>query len=373
MAYKDRKKIYEEIEKERKRPLITYVTSLRTTTDNRVPASGQMAQDVIPVFAKQIMEIPKEKEEIDILIVSYGGDPTVSWRLISMLRERFKKIGVLLPYAAYSAATLFALGADEIYMHPFANLGPVDPQLTYRRGQKEKGVMEVIQFGAEDLRHYLDFVKTDVGISDQEQLERAFELVCKDVGSIPIGVAKRSSHLAISMGEKLLSLHMHDQNKVKAIAESLNKSFYHHGYPLGRIEAKEIGLPIKEPKEKELDLMWKVWEDIEQEMECRKPFDPIQIVLDNRQTASLVGPVPQVQMPSNLPQPLLTQAYNNIIQQISTVHVNPVDFELFLAILESSRCKSEIKTKGKIFATRLPDMRIATGIIKMPQGWSFTK
>jgi hypothetical protein len=369
MAYKDRKKFYDEIEKERGRPLIVYVTSLRSTTDGRVPVSGQMAQDVIPVFAQQIMEIPKENDEIDVLIVSNGGDPTVSWRLISMLRERFKKIGVLLPYAAYSAATLFALGADEIYMHPFANLGPVDPQLTYHRGQKDKGVMEVIQFGAEDLRHYLDFVKTDVGISDQEQLQRAFEMVCRDVGSIPIGVAKRSSYLAISMGEKLLSLHMKDQNKVKAIAESLNKSFYHHGYPLGRTEAKDIGLAIKEPKPKILELMWKVWSDIEKEMECRKQFDPIQEVLKNPRAASLLAPIPQIQIPANLPQNLLTQAYNQIMQQVSTVQVPPVDFELFQSLLESSRCKSEFKTKGKIFATRLPDMRIATSIIKMPQGW----
>ena len=222
MAYETRIKLYREIEEKRKRPLISYFTSLRPN------ASAQMASDVISEFAKQIIEIPKTKKEIDILIVSSGGDPTVAWRIISMLRERFEKVGVLVPYAAYSAATLLALGANEIIMHPFSNLGPVDPQLTYvKRG--EKGSEEKIQFGAEDLRHFLDFVKTDVGISDQEQLERAFELVCKDVGSIPIGVAKRSSYLALSMGEKLLSLHMDDQSKVKAIAEALNKSFYHHG------------------------------------------------------------------------------------------------------------------------------------------------
>ena len=50
MGYKERKKLYEEIEKERDRPLISYVTSLRTSTDPRVHVGGQMAPDVITDF-----------------------------------------------------------------------------------------------------------------------------------------------------------------------------------------------------------------------------------------------------------------------------------------------------------------------------------
>ena len=362
MAYKERIKLYKAIEKCRSKPLIAYFTSLRPN------ASAQMASDVISEFTKQITQLPKDTKEVDILIVSNGGDSTVAWRIVSMLRERFKKISVLVPYAAYSAATLLALGADEILMHPFSNLGPVDPQLIYKRKDGE-----VIQFGAEDLRHFLDFVKTDVGISDQEQLEKAFELVCKDVGSIPIGVAKRSSYLALSMGEKLLNLHMKDQNKVKVIAESLNKSFYHHGYPLGRKEAKEIGLPVVEPDDKLENTMWKIWEDIEKEMKCNKPFDPLEIVFSNKQVSELIGPVPQVQIPSNLPPQILQQAINSILSQIKVVQVDPISYELFSASVESIRCKSEFRINGKISAVRLPDMNIAINVIKTSGGWEFYK
>ena len=366
MTYDDRIKIYEKIEEKRGRPLISYFTSIRPN------ASAQMASDVVAEFAKQIMELSKDNTEVDILIVSHGGDPTVAWRIVSMLRERFKRISVLIPYAAYSATTLLALGADEIIMHPFSNLGPVDPQLNYRK-KGEKDTEEVIQFGAEDLRHFLDFVKTDVGISDQEQLERAFELVCKDVGSIPIGVAKRSSYLAVSMGEKLLSLHMKDQNKVKAIAESLNTSFYHHGYPLGRKEAKQIGLPVVNPDDELESLMWQIWNDVENEMECNKPFDPLEVVLSNEEASKLIGPVPQVQIPPNLPPEILQQVITKILNQISVVQVEPVDYKLFLASLESVRCRSEVRVEGKISAVRLQDMNIAVNIVKMKGGWKFYK
>jgi len=368
MSYSERLNLYQNIEKNRGRPLIVYVTSLRQN------ASGQMASDVIPQLAKQLLAISKESDSIDLLIVSNGGDPVVSWRMISMIRERFKKVCVLLPYAAYSAATLLALGCDEIVMHRFSNLGPVDPQLTYHRrnpnnpnGQDE----EVIQFGSEDLRYFLEFVRTDVGISDQEQLERAFELVCKDVGAIPIGVAKRSSQLALSMGEKLLSLHLTDNSRSRAIAEALNRSFYHHGYPLGMIEAKKIGLPVEPPSSELEQYLWDVWQDIEIEMECNKPFDPIEIVLNDKDASSIIGSVPQVQIPVNLPPDLLQQAYNNILNQLRIVNVPPVDYTLFQATLESTRCKSEFRTRGKINAVRLPNMNIAVNIVRISSGWSY--
>jgi ClpP class serine protease len=43
---------------------------------------------------------------------------------MSLLREKVKDVAILIPQAAFSAATLMALGADEIVMHPCGNLGP---------------------------------------------------------------------------------------------------------------------------------------------------------------------------------------------------------------------------------------------------------
>src|SRR5258706_8361996 len=149
MAYTERAQLYEKIEAFRKRPLISYVTSLRLN------ALGLMGADVIPQFIKQLNTISEQHEEVDNLIVSNGGDPIVPWRIINMVRERFPKVGVLLPYVAYSAATLLALGADEIIMHPFSNLGPVDPQLISQRRVPNaggQGEVETNHFAPEDAR-----------------------------------------------------------------------------------------------------------------------------------------------------------------------------------------------------------------------------
>jgi hypothetical protein len=330
-----------------------------------------MASDVISELARQLNIVPADTNQVDLLIVSDGGDPTVSWRVISMLRERFTEIGALLPFAAYSAATLLALGANEIFMHPFANLGPVDPQLTYTRpGQ---GAPQQVQFGSEDLRHYLEFVREDVGISDQDQLMRSFELVTTDVGAIPIGVSKRSSFLALTMGEQLLSLHMSDSHQAKAITEALNRSFYHHGYPLGRREAKEIGLPISDPDANLESLIWRVWQDFENDMEIRKPFNPTEVVFSNAAAAQALSTIPQVQIPNNLPAQALQQIIQQVASTINTINVPPVDYELFQAALESTRGYSHYQTKGKIFAARNADLTINGKLVPLEQGWQFTQ
>jgi hypothetical protein len=282
LAYEQRLELYKKIEKIRDNPLLVYITSIRRF------AGSQMAQDVVQEFIKHIFLIPKDKTEIDILIVSNGGDPLTACRIISLLRERFKKVNALIPYVAYSAATLLALGADRIIMHPFSNLGPIDPQLTYYKNNK------IEDFSSEDLRYFFEYIKSDVGITDQGFLQKCFELFSNEVGPIMIGASKRGSQLTLSMGEKLLSLHMKDKNKAKAIAEKLNKSYYSHGYPVGKAEAKEIGLQIESNDNEDLDkLMWLVWEDLRDEMECDKPFSPVDIVLNNNITSLLLSPIPQ--------------------------------------------------------------------------------
>ena len=90
---------------------------------------GLMAPDSINELTDQIQAIDGEEHEaIDLLIESIGGDALTSWRLISLLRTSFKKVNVLVPHSAFSAATLLALGADEIVMGRYGCLGPIDPQ-----------------------------------------------------------------------------------------------------------------------------------------------------------------------------------------------------------------------------------------------------
>jgi ClpP class serine protease len=149
MGFAERQKLYQELEEYRKHPVIAYITS------NRQNAGGSIATDAVRQFVKQLELFKDRPREIDILINSNGGDGLTSWRLITLLREYLGKEGkitCLVPFYAFSAATLIAVGCDEIFMHPWASLGPVDPQITVN---KKDGPQ---QFAYEDVSAYTSFL-----------------------------------------------------------------------------------------------------------------------------------------------------------------------------------------------------------------------
>ncbi len=362
MALLQRTQLFGELEDLRKRPLLVYVTS------SRQGSSGMMAKDAVPEFLTQLNTLPPDADSLDLLLVSDGGDPTVAWRVVSLIRERVKSFAVLVPQAAYSAATLVALGADEIVMHAHGNLGPVDPQITITKKPKDAPPQQ-LTFGSEDLAAFLKFARETVGLSDQKELAQVFELFCKEVGPVPIGTASRSSQLAVSMSEKLLMMHMGDAQQARAIAETLNKKFFHHGYPLGRKEAKDIGLNVTAPSSEVEALLWRIWTDVEEELRSRQPFTPLELLRNEPACAPLFAPAPLVVMPANLPPQLQQQAYQQVLQQVQVTAIPAVEYVLIHAVMESRRCASRFVTEGRILSTRLPDLTIRYNLTQERQGW----
>src|SRR5439155_22616129 len=100
MGLKERLEIQKKIEAHRKRPLIVYVTSKRDGID------AFMATDALPFFMDQLDKLPNGTKEIDLLVVSLGGDPMVAWRMMSLAQQPdVTSVAVLIPQSAYSAAT----------------------------------------------------------------------------------------------------------------------------------------------------------------------------------------------------------------------------------------------------------------------------
>ena len=364
MSYVTRKALFEQIENLRERPLISYVTSIRPNL------SGQMAGDSIDHIIEQIQQIPSDKREIDFLIISNGGDPITALRIISLLRERFDKIAVLLPYVAYSAATILSLGADEIIMHPYSNLGPVDPQLTVSR-QADNGQSAQLQFSSEDIRNYIDFVKTDVGITDQDHLTSAFNALAKEVGPLPIGSAKRSQQLSLSLSIKMLETHMEDKSKATSIAKALNTSYYHHGYAVSRSEAQNIGLNVITPDATLENLMWNVWQDYSAEMKCGHELNMVAAIMADPTAQAWMKSVNVINLPANTPPPQIAQ---NIIAAMaqnaaSMVPQPPIQLNELVASIESARCAVAVHTTFNIVYWRDVNMALAFNATAYSEGW----
>src|SRR5438477_432823 len=90
MAKAERLKIIKEIQKLRGSNLISYVTSTRENME--VP----MAMDSVRKIYEHLELIakPKKATDIDLFLHSNGGDGTVPWRLVTLIREYAKTFSV---------------------------------------------------------------------------------------------------------------------------------------------------------------------------------------------------------------------------------------------------------------------------------------
>ncbi len=362
MALAERVELYKKIETKRGNPLVVFVTS------QRQGAIGSMAGDVIDELIDQIRAIEKVPETaVDLLIESTGGDPLTSWRVISLLRSSFKKVNVLVPHSAFSAATLLALGADEIVIGPYGSLGPIDPQITTRR---KDGTTQ--QFGYEDIASFLSFVREEGGITEQQYLKGAFEKLCEVVEPPVLGFAKRSSSLSISIAEKMLQMHMIDPEKktqAHSIATKLNKSFFSHGHALGRKEAEEIGLNVAAPDTELEKLMWDTHTDFESELQTRTPFDPLAQFLRDPLAAPLLQSPPPIHLPPQVNPQLAVQLLQNYLNQQLNVTLPTIEVELKYAFMESKRASSEYYVRNRILIQRTIDMKFNGNMVILNQGW----
>lgn len=355
MGLQERIECYKKIEGHRKRPLIVYVTSKRDGVD------AAMASDAFPFLIEQLDALPDGTTELDFLIVSLGGDPMVAWRIMSLIRGRVDKVSVLIPQSAYSAATLVALGGDDIVMHPNGHLGPVDMQI------QTAGSRRI--FSTEDITAFVDFVREDLSITDQEHLRTLFEATCREVTSLGVGFTARSQKLAIALAQKLLSMPDDDNPSSKAIVESLSRQFHSHSWPVSRKEAISIGLKVQERDATLESLMWSLWLDLEEELQERTPFHPLSVLLNSKEADKLLSPVPQLDLPANAAGPSYFSASMDDVLKAATVKVEPVDFEIIDAIIESSRLSHRGIRRGKILASREPHLNLQYNMLVTHRGW----
>jgi hypothetical protein len=324
--------------------------------------------DAVREFIDQIDAV-RGSSAVDVLIHSTGGDGLAAWKIMSELRERFETVSVLVPFMAFSAATLFALGADEIVMHPHASLGPIDPQITIQLPDGSRRA-----FAFEDVGAFLRFLAKEVNLTEQAPVATIADKLFSVVDPVHIGAAKRASELAADVGERLLKMHMTsdgDQARARAIAESLNKNFFAHGDAVSRTRARKLDLKIA-PNNTELErLMWEAYTGIESYMELRTPFIPVQHYLKNGGADALATKAP-LRLPPNAPKPVIEAGWNRVLQIALQEMAEPaveVEYSLVHAILESPRLASEARQTGILTGARVAGGEVQLSGVDTKSGW----
>ena len=120
---------------------LQYINRLRSLSTRAVIvyASGWLAKPGLPDSAftvegddvHALMECCNgvKERQLDLILHSPGGSAEAAEQMLDYLRTQFDDIRCFVPLQAKSAATMLALGCDEIVMGQHSELGPIDPQL----------------------------------------------------------------------------------------------------------------------------------------------------------------------------------------------------------------------------------------------------
>lgn len=272
----DKKQLIQQIEQARNSRVITYIIS-----DRQGPVNARVAMDIIPIISQQLRKIGKT-ENIDLALYSTGGDTMVSWRLVSMIREYCDKFSVLVPYKAHSAATMVALGADEIVMSDLSELSPIDPSTANIFNPSDpKNPQGKIPISVEDVIAYFDLAKNKFGIKGDEDLTKIFNKFVESnpqIHPLALGNVNRTHNLIRILAKRLLKSHKSPMNddEIEKIVEYFTEKLYSHQYFIGRKEAKEdLGLKTVVDADATLaKAMTELYEEYRKEMELGKVWNP---------------------------------------------------------------------------------------------------
>lgn len=245
-----RVQIIEELERLLDGKFIIYISSFKH------PFANINRDDIIPL--EDILKSVGYSDKLFLLLDSPGGDPDAAEKIIKMCRNYCKEFNVIVPNCAKSAATLISLGADNIYMGHLSELGPIDPQITYKLPNG--------QYVTHPAQSIIDsFNKIEKSTADKGQLSQAHIPILNNIDIALIDYAEKARKRAQQLAELWLQGHMlkDDHETASEIAEILSDANKHlsHGRVIDAKEASDMGLKTTflDKDTHEWNLIWELY------------------------------------------------------------------------------------------------------------------
>jgi hypothetical protein len=199
------------------------------------PEDAGLIVDTIEMILPETRKI----DRLDLFLHSPGGFLESATRIIGICKEYSEEFNVIVPLAAKSAATVICLGANEIVMTVFAELGPIDPIIQH----PYKPDVRVPARSIKDFFEFLSSTETGkITVDSQFKVQMSNLLDPYLIGSYQ--TALNSSK---QIAEKLLKENALKDKSPQLVDEAvkrLTEYYYSHSYGINRKEAKEIGLNV---------------------------------------------------------------------------------------------------------------------------------
>lgn len=205
--------------------------------------------DVIALY--EIFKHIGNSDQIALFIKSNGGDVEAALRIVNLLREYNQRVTALVPLESASAATMIALGADEIRMGPLAHLTAIDSSLVHDMSPIDERNNRRVSVSQDELARIVSLWNANA----REHHGNPYTDIFQYIHPLVVGAIDRSSSLSIKICKEILSFHIRDEAECDRISKLLNSDYPSHSYPITTREARRIGLKVSALDPKVNDLL----------------------------------------------------------------------------------------------------------------------
>lgn len=284
MTREERLAIIKEIQDKRKSKLVTLITSDRQNLNANI---HQLMNDYVYEQLRAIKAGGDDFEKLDLFVYSRGGDSDAPWSIVSTVREVFpdKDFNVLVPFRAHSAATMLALGADQIVMTEKAELGPVDITISNSPLNPPHPVHKTpIDISVEDVMGFVGLLKR-LDCTRPEETIRSFEILAEHINPLAIGKVHRLLEQTKLVASRMLAARKQQLTPEEndEIVRKLGSEIYSHRHSILRSEARQIGISFVTNAEDEgiEQILWKLYLAYADLLQLTEAFLPEQHLNDN--------------------------------------------------------------------------------------------
>jgi hypothetical protein len=209
-------------------PILVYWTS----------TGGSICQNDVMVMSRLLGPEPRQPQ-VALFLKSDGGNPEAALRLVHLLRQKFQRVTLLAPFVCASAATMVALGANEIQMGPTSYLTAVDTSLKHDLSPVDH-TNELVSVSQDEVMRILRLWR------EQGRKDNPYPEIYKYLHPLVLGALDRSSSLSMRICAELLGTHIRSRAKALRISRALNYQYPSHSYPIMALEARRLGLTVRE-------------------------------------------------------------------------------------------------------------------------------
>ena len=199
-----------------------------------------------------------DKRTVTIFLTTDGGNPHAGYRMVRAL-QRYLKVRVVVAGRCKSAGTLIVVGANELALGPWGELGPLDMQITKPDELLYTGsgleVMQAVTVLTENGNSAFTSLLVELiagGLSTKTASEIAaslagnlFQPIAAQIDPLRLAEAQRAIRIATDYGQRIAS------NLKPGALRRLVYDYPAHAFVIDRLEAGELfenvgGLGVEE-------------------------------------------------------------------------------------------------------------------------------